>query len=40
MTQLPIPKGKPKWIDGIIDDMMNNTFIIKVEITNVIKKQW
>jgi hypothetical protein len=30
MTQLPIPKGKPKWIDGIVDgiDTMTYIFII------------
>jgi hypothetical protein len=40
MTQLRIPKVKPKWMDRIIDDIMNNTFIINVEILDVIEKQW
>jgi hypothetical protein len=38
MTQLRIPKGKPKWIDGIIDDKMKNIFILKVEILDIIEK--
>jgi hypothetical protein len=40
MTQLRIPKGKPKVFNGIIDDIMNCTFIIKVEILDVIEKPW
>jgi hypothetical protein len=40
MTQLRIPKDKPKWIDGIIDDKITYTFIINVEIFDVIGKQW
>jgi hypothetical protein len=41
MTQLRIPKGKTKkWINGIIDDIMDCTFIIKVEILAVIEKPW
>jgi hypothetical protein len=40
MTQLRIPKGKPKWINGLFDDIMDYTFIIKVEILDVIEKQW
>jgi hypothetical protein len=35
-----MPKGKLKWIDGIIDDIINYTFIIKIEILDVIEKQW
>jgi hypothetical protein len=39
MTQIGIPKGKPRVIENsnIIDD---NTFIIKVEILDGIEKQW
>jgi hypothetical protein len=43
MTQLRIPKGKPKVMeifDGIVDDTRDNTFISKVEILYVIEKQW
>jgi hypothetical protein len=46
MAQLRIPKGKPKkWIDGIIgdnniDDILDYTFIIKVEILDIIEKYW
>jgi hypothetical protein len=41
MIQLKIPKGKPKWInDNNIDDIMNCTFIIKVEILDIIEKYW
>jgi hypothetical protein len=40
MTQLRLPKGKPKVFNGIIDDIMNCTFIIKAEILDVIEKQW
>jgi hypothetical protein len=40
MTQLCIPKGKPKSINGLIDAILNNTFIIKVEILDVIEKSW
>jgi hypothetical protein len=40
MTQLSIPKGKQKWINGIIDDVIDNTFIIKAEILDVIEKIW
>jgi hypothetical protein len=40
MTQLSIPNGKPKMIDDIVDDILNNTFIIKVEILDVIEKPW
>jgi hypothetical protein len=39
MTQLEIPKGKPKEI-GIIGDSFTYTFIIKVEILDIIEKQW
>jgi hypothetical protein len=38
MTQLRIPKGKPKWLD--VDNIMDYTFIIKVEILDIIEKQW
>jgi hypothetical protein len=30
MTQLRIPKDKPKWICGIIDDIIDCTFITKL----------
>jgi hypothetical protein len=40
MTQLLVSKGKPKVINGIFDDRMNYTFIIKVEILDIIEKQW
>jgi hypothetical protein len=43
MTQLQIPRGKPKVMeifDGVIDDILDNTFIIKVEILDVIEKPW
>jgi hypothetical protein len=40
MTQLRIPGVKPKWIDGIIDDILDYTFIIKVEILDIIEKCW
>jgi hypothetical protein len=40
MTQLQIPKGKPKEINGIIDDIMNCTFIIKIEIVDIIENRW
>jgi hypothetical protein len=40
MTQLQIPRGKPKVIIGIIDDIIDCTFIIKVEILAVIEKPW
>jgi hypothetical protein len=45
MTQLRIPKGKPKWINGIIgdnniDDILDCMFIISVEILDVIEKCW
>jgi hypothetical protein len=36
MTQLRIPKGKPKWIDA--DNIMDYTFIIKVEILDIIEQ--
>jgi hypothetical protein len=32
MTQLRIPKGKPEVFNGIIDDIIGYTVIIKVEI--------
>jgi hypothetical protein len=38
MTQLRIPKGKPKVNDGIVNDILDNTFIIKVEILDIIEK--
>jgi hypothetical protein len=38
MTILRIPNGKPKWIEEIIDDIL--TFIIKIEILDLIEKQW
>jgi hypothetical protein len=46
MTQLKIPKGKPKWIDdnniknNNIDDILDYTFIIKIEILDIIEKYW
>jgi hypothetical protein len=40
MTQLRIPNGKPKWINGIIDGIIDCTFISKVEILDVIEKPW
>jgi hypothetical protein len=40
MTQLRIPKGKPKVLNGIIDDIIGCTFIITVEILDVIEKIW
>jgi hypothetical protein len=40
ISNLRIPKGKPKWIDGKDDDRMNYTFIIKVEILSIDGKQW
>jgi hypothetical protein len=40
MTQLQIPKGKPKIFKGNINDILNSTFIIGVEILNVIEKPW
>jgi hypothetical protein len=39
MTQLQIPEGKPKVME-IVDDLLNNTFIIKVEILAVLEKPW
>jgi hypothetical protein len=40
-TQLRIPKGKPKkWINGIVSDILTCTFIIKVEVLDVIEKSW
>jgi hypothetical protein len=38
MSTLRIIKGKPKWIDG--DDIMDYTFIIKVEILDAVEKCW
>jgi hypothetical protein len=38
MTKLRIPKGKPNVIK-IFDDIMDYTFIIKVEILDIIEKQ-
>jgi hypothetical protein len=40
MTQLRIPKGKSKVVNGIIDDIMNCTFIINFEILAFIEKCW
>jgi hypothetical protein len=44
MTQLQIPKGKPKIINGLIDDLNGIniccTFFIKVEILDSIEKPW
>jgi hypothetical protein len=36
MTQLQIPRGKPK-VMKIVDDIIDNTFIIKVEILDIIE---
>jgi hypothetical protein len=40
MTQLQIPKGKPKVINRIINDVMDCTLIIKIDILDIIEKQW
>jgi hypothetical protein len=40
MTQLKIQKGKPKVFNGNIDDIIDYTFIIKVEILDIIEKYW
>jgi hypothetical protein len=38
MTQLRIPNGKPKVFNGIIDDIIDCTLIIKVEIFRYYRK--